>query len=159
PVNSLDADVSYQSSDHVRFLVHKDNLSVTAVGFPTKMENQPDTPILLPETGEVLDCIFRFCYPERHPDLSTLDFEIFSQIADTAEKYKVFAAMNVCNIQMNKTLPHHATEVLVYAAKHDYQKLLMKTAQLVMDIPLPKILPLLPSYLVVPWVYWTLTNI
>lgn len=99
-VNAPDSDIMYQSSDNVRFLVHKNNLRITAPGFPLKSEHQTDPIIHLPETETVLDSLFRFCYPERHPDLTTLDFERLISIAEAAEEYRVFAAINICSLRM-----------------------------------------------------------
>jgi hypothetical protein len=39
-------------------------------------------------------------YPERHPDLESADFEMLEPLAEAAEKYEVFSAMNICKIRI-----------------------------------------------------------
>ncbi|KAF9457610.1 hypothetical protein BDZ94DRAFT_196979 [Collybia nuda] len=146
---SPDSDISYTSTDNVRFLVHKQNLKVNATGFILPSEESTNT--ILPESTKVLETLFQFCYPDRHPNLMSLEFEDFVLIAEAAEKYHVHAATNICNVRMKRTLPNHAIEVMEYSARHNHPDLLAKTASLLLDVPMSTILPRLPSHLVIPW--------
>ena len=56
--------------------------------------------IQLPEKSATLDLLFQFCYPERHPDLNDVAFDILAELAEAAEKYKVFSAISICKIAM-----------------------------------------------------------
>jgi hypothetical protein len=80
--------------------VHRINIEINAYGLPLPSELHLDDAISLPEKATTLELLFRFCYPERHPDLASLDFEVLAPLAEAAEKYKVFAAMNVCHLRM-----------------------------------------------------------
>jgi len=48
------------------------------------------------EPSGILEIVFQFVYPRRQPSLKDLDFQTIAAIADAVEKYKVFAAMNLC---------------------------------------------------------------
>jgi hypothetical protein len=64
-----------------------------------------DEVVHLPETSStILDLLFRFCYPERRPDLARLPFDILAGFAEAVEKYKVFSAIGVCRISMKCVL-------------------------------------------------------
>jgi hypothetical protein len=54
----------------------------------------------LPETAVTLELLFQFIYPQRHPALDTTPFEILEPLAEAAEKYQVFPAMNICHIRL-----------------------------------------------------------
>ena len=66
----------------------------------TLAESDHNAVIQLPEKSVILDLLFQFCYPERHPELNDLAFDILAELAEAAEKYKVFSAMNICRIVM-----------------------------------------------------------
>ena len=59
-----------------------------------------DVVIQLPEKSVILDLLFQFCYPERQPELNDLAFDILAELAEAAEKYKVFSATSICRIGM-----------------------------------------------------------
>ena len=63
-----------------------------------------DAVIQLPEKSATLDLLFQFCYPERHPDLNDVAFDILAELAEAAEKYKVFSAISICTIAMRCVL-------------------------------------------------------
>jgi hypothetical protein len=99
-VSAPDSDVTFISSDGVQFHIHKSNLTVSAGGFaPPEFETWGET-VHLAETTLTLELLFQFCYPERHPDVEMLEFSEFAILAEAAEKYQVFSAMNICKIRM-----------------------------------------------------------
>lgn len=57
-------------------------------------------PVPLSEPAEVLEVLFAFVYPRRHPDLEDTPFAFLSQIAEAAEKYEVFSAMTIAKVRM-----------------------------------------------------------
>ena len=58
----------------------------------------------LSESSKVLAVLFAFIYPKRHPDLEDMGFEDVSEVAEAAEKYEVYPAMNVCRKRMRCAL-------------------------------------------------------
>jgi hypothetical protein len=75
-------------------------LKVSAECFaPPEFETR-DEIILLTETALTLELLFQFCYPDGHPDVEGLEFSVLALLAEAAEKYQVFSAMNICRICM-----------------------------------------------------------
>lgn len=100
-----DGDVTFQSSDGVLFRVHRKNLEVCADGFPPSGFALADGEIIpLSETSVTLDLLFQFMYPRRHPALDTTPFHVLEPLAEAAEKYQVFPAMNICHIRLRCVL-------------------------------------------------------
>lgn len=95
-----DSDVVFLSSDNIFFQIHKANLKTSAGGFaPPEFESRGEI-IHMTETALTLELLFQFCYPDRHPDVEMLGFSEFAILAEAAEKYQVFSAMNICKIRM-----------------------------------------------------------
>ena len=69
-------------------------------------QGKSDALVQLPEKYVILDLLFQFCYPERHPELNDLDFDILAELAEAAEKYKVFSAISICKIAMKCVVWH-----------------------------------------------------
>jgi hypothetical protein len=80
--------------------VHKINITVSARGFAPPKFGTKDEIIHLAETAKILELLFQFCYPNRHPDVEALEFDVLALLAEAAEKYQVFSAMNICRILM-----------------------------------------------------------
>lgn len=99
-VCAKDADVTFVSSDNVLFKIHRKHLESNAVAFPPAEFDTCEEVVQLTEASETLELLFQFVYPRRHPNLETTPFEILSPLAEAAEKYEAFAAMNICNIRM-----------------------------------------------------------
>lgn len=59
-----------------------------------------DQIVRLPEDSDILELLFQFCYPERHPDLNDLEFAVLAKLAVAFEKYNVFSAIPICKIRM-----------------------------------------------------------
>jgi hypothetical protein len=98
--SGTDSDVTFQSSDGVLFHLHKINLEVCAAGFAPPGTEARGEIVPLMETAVTLEFLFRFCYSERHPDVEAMKFDVLALLAEAAEKYQVFAAMNICKIYM-----------------------------------------------------------
>jgi len=148
-----DADVTFQSSDMVLFHLHKINLEVCAAGFAPPGTDVRGEIVPLTETAVTLEFLFRFCYPERHPDVEAMKFDALALLAEAAEKYQVFAAMNICKIYMKKLVPKLAPHILGYAARHDYQDILDIAAPLVVvQENLSETLPKLPADMIMRWI-------
>ena len=64
------------------------------------IQPKSDAVIQFPEKSATLELLFQFCYPERHPNPNDLAFGVLTELAEAAEKYKVFSATSVCKIAM-----------------------------------------------------------
>jgi len=95
-VDASDADVVFQSSDGVQFHLHRKNLEAVAGAFPGPEFETNGEIANLAEPADVLQILFKFVYPRRHPDLEDLDFSMVAAIAEAAGKYEVFPAINTC---------------------------------------------------------------
>ena len=99
-VNAADSDIIFESSDNILFHVHRKNLETHAAGFPPAEIDTCGETVQLTEDGATLELLFAFMYPRRHPDLESTPFVPLASLAEAAEKYEVFSAMNMCKIRM-----------------------------------------------------------
>ncbi|KAJ6517072.1 hypothetical protein DFH09DRAFT_1048838 [Mycena vulgaris] len=151
--NFADADVTFKSSDGVLFHIHRKNLEVCAEGFPPGEISTSEGEIVeLLESSITLELLFQFMYPQRHPALDTTPFEILHSLAEAAEKYQVFPAMNICHIRLRDMVHEHPVEVAVYAAKHDYPYLVSEVAPMMISMSAVDVIQMLPPHLILPWV-------
>ncbi|KAF9560262.1 hypothetical protein CPC08DRAFT_479447 [Agrocybe pediades] len=74
----------------------------------------------LPEPREVLEVLFDFIYPRRHPDLTGMLFSQLLPLADAAEKYKVYSAMAICQMCMRKFILTNPIDVFRHTSKYGY---------------------------------------
>lgn len=103
--------------------------------------------------------------------LDDIQFSLLDSLAEAAEKYEVSAARSVCHIRMrcvdfyigyeiatilkatcSLALREHPAEILRYADKHDYPKLLSDVAPLTIGLPLLDVVSVLPPHLILTWV-------
>lgn len=101
------ADITFKSSDNVLFKIHSKYLEATSAGFtppsPVAMNQEA---VLLDEPSDVLEILFRFIHPPseaqqyRQPTMLGVKSEILFGVAEAAEKYLVFGAMNICLSRM-----------------------------------------------------------
>ena len=107
PVKSVcdaDADITFKSSDEVLFKIHSKYLAAASGGLevPPEILTTPDEVISLEEPSEILDLLFRFIHPRtestnfRQPSVMDMEPGILFALAEAAEKYQVFGAMNTC---------------------------------------------------------------
>lgn len=124
------ADLVVSSSDGTVFHVHKKNLSLLSNifadadavgGFPAAQPNADE--VTLTETAAVLELLFQFMYRRAQPDVTKLEFALLSELAEAAEKYEVFPAMQVCQLRMSALIDEHPLQVLDYAGTHGYTDL------------------------------------
>lgn len=149
-----DSDVTFQSVDGVLFHIHRKNLETNAAGFPPPGFDTLEEVIQLAEQSETLELLFQFIYPKRHPDLESTTIEVLAPLAEAAEKYEIFSALNMCKVRMRNTLPHHPYEVMVYAAKHGYPEMVREAAPFLLDRPLNDMIHKLPQHMALPWVLY-----
>lgn len=94
--------MAFESSDGVLFKIHRKNLDTHSEGFssPEGISISPDAVVVLSETAEVLELLFQYMYPQRQPKISMVDFEILSDLAEAAEKYQVYSALDILGVHM-----------------------------------------------------------
>ncbi|KAG6916788.1 hypothetical protein DXG01_005311 [Tephrocybe rancida] len=146
-----DADIVFQSSDGIQFRIHKANLDACTEGFSPPEHSTLDEVAHLTEQSHVLELLFQFIYPESQPELETFDFDILSALAEAAEKYRVYPAMNLCTLHLAKHLREHCEEIFQHGLKHRIRKLVDPAAPLLLNHPEEFFLKLDNSYLL-PWV-------
>ncbi|KAL0947734.1 hypothetical protein HGRIS_013817 [Hohenbuehelia grisea] len=145
-----DADLVIRSSDGVLLRVHRKNLSSFSEVFSSAAQASTATTstqapsfqnavVDLPEDECTLDLLFQYMYRQRHPNLQGLRFQTLEKLAEAAEKYEVFAAMDPCSIHMiliavisQLRVGRHPLEVFLYAMKHDYPDLADRAAPLLL---------------------------
>ncbi|KAF5371646.1 hypothetical protein D9758_003579 [Tetrapyrgos nigripes] len=149
---SKGGDIIFRSGDNVLFYLHKRNLEHSTGGFPSA-DSVKSTRTLeivpLTETAATLEILFQFVYPQRHPSLDDMNWPTFSALAEAAEKYEVFNAMNT--IFYRDYIPQYAAEIFGFAAKHDYPHVIAVVAPLLVGKPLDEVAETLPYYMYVPW--------
>ncbi|TFK39656.1 hypothetical protein BDQ12DRAFT_734965 [Crucibulum laeve] len=153
--NAPDADIVFQSSDSHQFYVHGKNLEVTCGGFDAEEIVARGEVSLLPEAANILSLLFQYIYPNRHPSLKNENFEVIAPLAYAAEKYKVFAAMNICHIRMLSFLSTHPLDVMKYGAHHGYPEIVDAAAPLVIGTAtLAEVAQSLPSQMMMAWIQY-----
>ena len=171
-VNSDDSEITFQSSDNILFKIHRKNLEAsTGALSPDTFTTSDSMVVPLTEDAATLGLLFQYTYPGTHPLLDDIQFSLLDSLAEAAEKYEVSAARSVCHIRMrcvdfyigyeiatilkatcSLALREHPAEILRYAAKHDYPKLLSDVAVLTIGLPLVDVVSVLPPHLILTWV-------
>ncbi|KAF5380012.1 hypothetical protein D9615_006298 [Tricholomella constricta] len=152
--NATDADVTFRSSDGVLFSIHLMNLKANTDGFIPPANATFDEIVELTESSATLDMLFKFIYPARHPDLESIEFTVLDRLAEAAEKYQVYAAMNICKIRMKGTLPSHASQVMLYAMKHGYPDIMDLAAPILIARSLKDSSSNMPVQYLLPWIMY-----
>ncbi|EPS96230.1 hypothetical protein FOMPIDRAFT_1130903 [Fomitopsis schrenkii] len=133
-VRADDADVTMVSCDGVLFKVHRKNLEMYTEGFPGVDVSVHDEIVPLTETAATLELLFQYMYRQRQPDLNRLEPEQLAKLAEAAEKYQVYSAIEVCKMRMQSLIETMPMIVLGYAAKHGYKDLAKEAAPHTIDV-------------------------
>lgn len=76
-------------------------MEATSEGFsPPSGTSSSDSTVPLSERAEVLELLFQYVYPQRTPTITMIPFKVFADLAEAAEKYQVFGAMEICMLRM-----------------------------------------------------------
>lgn len=151
------------------FHIDRKNLEVTTGGFPPAGFRSDGEHIELTESAVTLELLFSFVYPSRHAPLLDMDFQLFAEFAEAAEKYEVFCAIHTANAKMRcvmastivvvdltkcfrEAIQDHPIEVMNYASRHGYPELLDAAAPLTLDIPFDKIADSMSILIMPAWV-------
>ncbi|KAH9915336.1 uncharacterized protein B0H18DRAFT_99587 [Fomitopsis serialis] len=121
--NAPDADVTISSKDDVLFKVHRKNLEFHSDSFPGSDVPVDNEIVALTETASTLELLFQFMYRQRLPDLSKVGTKELATVAEAAEKYCVYSAMEICKVYMQAAIPKMPLAVMGYAMRHGYKSL------------------------------------
>ncbi|KII91407.1 hypothetical protein PLICRDRAFT_38160 [Plicaturopsis crispa FD-325 SS-3] len=135
---AADSDVTLRSRDKVRFLVHHRNVSATSESLAAlEIQSVLKGDVTdLPESSEVLDILLQYMYPQRQPDLQSVSMSILKEVAEAAEKYEVFSAMEIAKLHMRKRLSTPGGpvwDILDYSTKHGYAEIMDEAARKAME--------------------------
>ncbi|KAF9476277.1 hypothetical protein BDN70DRAFT_995805 [Pholiota conissans] len=139
-----DANVTFISSDDIRFKIHQTHLNAsTSIGFarPDGVSTGSEV-VQLSEPAKVVEILFQFIQPpseaqnNRQPSISNIEITLFFQLAEAAEKYVVYGAMNVCMMRMGQIVDDHPFDVLNHCVKHGYSDLADVAAKNAIPLPL-----------------------
>ncbi|KZT69447.1 hypothetical protein DAEQUDRAFT_710338 [Daedalea quercina L-15889] len=153
---SQDADLTISSSDGVVFKVHRLNLGFHSDVFPGIEPGVPvqDEIVPLAEKASTLELLFQFVYRQRQPDLSKVDVDELALLAEAAEKYSIYSAMEVCKLNMRAAIPKIPLKVLAYAARHGYKELCDEAAPYTVDEDAALVAEHLDAQLFANWVLY-----
>ncbi|KAJ7340725.1 hypothetical protein DFH08DRAFT_875103, partial [Mycena albidolilacea] len=141
---TLVVDIFLCSSDGVLHAAHSKNLEMYGEGFPPSAlasmsrdvkTAQPEV-VQMTERSDVLELLLKYMHLRRQPDLSRHKFDTLAGLAEAAEKYLVYSAMDVCRIRMGLYVQEHSAGVLAYAIKHDYPELRDVAVPFTLTMPL-----------------------
>ncbi|KAH9837786.1 uncharacterized protein C8Q71DRAFT_754484 [Rhodofomes roseus] len=123
--NAPDADLTVRSSDGQLFRVHRRNLYEHTEGFPGEdiTVNTDEEIVSLTESASTLELLFQFMYRQEQPDVRQLQSTELFDLAEAVEKYRVFPALQVCNMAMAAAVPVAPVTVLMYALRHNHPAL------------------------------------
>lgn len=82
------------------FRIYRTHLETHTGGFAPAKIPTLDEVVVLSEPGEVLELLFQFTRPSRQPSILNLEFGLLFALAEAAEKYEAYGAMNICNMRM-----------------------------------------------------------
>jgi len=85
--------------------------------------------VQLTETAEILELLFQYCYPRRGPSLNSLPLSTVKELAESVEKYQVYAALEPCKERMEDFITSHPLDTFLYAIKHGYPKLVQESEE------------------------------
>ncbi|KZV74950.1 hypothetical protein PENSPDRAFT_155898 [Peniophora sp. CONT] len=131
--SASDADLTLESSDKILFKVHRNNLSTHSTIFPGEEFSSEGEIVKFSEDSEVLELVLQYVYPNVLPDLGRISFELLKRLADAAEKYHIFSAMEICRLHMQRRVKQRPVEVLSYACKYGYSPLSDEAAPFTVD--------------------------
>lgn len=95
-----DGDIIVSSCDSVQFKIHRRNLHTHSGIFPGDELSTYNETVYLSEDASTLELLFQYIYGRVNADLSLVDFENLAKLAEAAEKYQVFPAMEACRMLM-----------------------------------------------------------
>ncbi|KAJ7910252.1 hypothetical protein B0H13DRAFT_611187 [Mycena leptocephala] len=141
---TLVVDIVLRSSDGVLHAAHSKNLEMYGEGFPPSalasvsrdVETAQPEVVQMTERSDILELLLKYMHLQRQPDLSRHKFDTLAGLAEAAEKYFVYSAMDVCRIRMGLYVQDHPARVLAHAIKHNYPELRDVAVPFTLTMPL-----------------------
>ncbi|KAF7965748.1 hypothetical protein HWV62_42006 [Athelia sp. TMB] len=148
----VDADVTFRSCNGILFKVHHKNLDTHTEAFasPPTVPSQNEI-ISLTEDSDTVDLLFQYIYPRRQPNLKIIEFAQLAKLAEAAEKYQVYAAIDICNVRMGEAFAEHPFEVMMYALRHGYKDLMDNSERKALELSPTAAFECLPLHTYVAW--------
>jgi hypothetical protein len=103
------ANITFISSDHVLFRMHQTHINYSSAGLAIPDSKEliiGSESVPLSEPSETLEILFQFIEPPsesrnyRQPSVLDMEPRLFFAVAEAAEKYIVYGAMNICLTRM-----------------------------------------------------------
>ncbi|KJA14456.1 hypothetical protein HYPSUDRAFT_72587 [Hypholoma sublateritium FD-334 SS-4] len=128
-------------------MIHSKYLAATSGGLqiPPAISTTPSEVVSLTEPSEILDLLFRFVHPRSEADnfrqssVMNMASDTFFPLAEAAEKYQVFGAINTCFTRLDQLIKQHPIEVLNHSHRHGYLDIADQAAIETIALPLDKI--------------------
>ncbi|KAF8956591.1 hypothetical protein BDZ97DRAFT_1851067 [Flammula alnicola] len=140
------ADITFKSSDGVLFKIYKKHLESNSAGFAVPERISVDNEVVsVAESSQVLEILFRFIHPcsesqqYRQPFVIDMEPSMLFAVAEAAEKYIVFGAMNTFITRMHQMVSQHPVEILNHCVRHDYPNLVDEAAINMISVSLGKV--------------------
>jgi hypothetical protein len=139
PFNRPDANVVFRASDGVEFRLHKQTLIMSSAVLEKMIEDLADAETTsstiqtldVPESSDVLDSLFRYCYPVVEPKPKTL--EEVRDVLDAATKYDILAAREPLEEHLAAYVSTMPVRVYAIARKNDLNSIAHQAAQVVIE--------------------------
>lgn len=136
---------------------------------PAVTSSSKEEIVKLTESGETLELLFQYMYPQRRPEIKKIGFKQLEALAEAAEKYQVFSAMDVCQWRLacvvmksqritwpqeyyREIYAKHPLEVLCFAMKHGYSDLATLTEKKALELSPTVAFERLPLPAYIAWV-------
>ncbi|KAF9474358.1 hypothetical protein BDN70DRAFT_321138 [Pholiota conissans] len=135
-----DADISFVSSDNILYKLHSVHLKTSSDVLGASKYARSDA-TQLPERARILQTLFQFIEPppeerkHRQPSVLGMEEVMFFSLAEAAEKYVIYGAMNTCLTRMPTLISSHPFQVLNHCAKYKYWDMADDAAQKCLDEP------------------------
>ncbi|KAF5344948.1 hypothetical protein D9756_011498 [Leucocoprinus leucothites] len=147
-----DVTVEFECQDGRRFETTSKQAYTKASALIPKDWAPPDV-IHLSESSYILETLFMFIKPGRHPDLRNVSFDTLARITKAAEKYLVISAVTICRERMRSFIGLLPVHIFLYGVYYDCTEFVDKAAPLVVTKEtLEKVVPLLPVDYRLTWV-------
>lgn len=113
--------------------------------------------------------LFQYIYPQRQPNLTRIEFTQLAKVAEAAEKYQIYTAIEICNIRMgcvshygdfwsdlqwliSEAFIEHPLEVTMYALRHGYEDLMDKSERKALELSPTAAFDCLTPQIYIAWV-------
>jgi len=132
-----DADLVLESSDNVRFKVHRTIMDRHSSGTSSISDGSLEDSVKLAESAKVLDLLLSIVYrlDRAKSNLRSADFDVLNAVAEAAEKYSIDVASGICEVYMCESGTKHPIEVMKYAIKYDHVEVMDGAAPWLIGLP------------------------